>query len=83
MKEVATKTDKTYYPYKSYCYYPLSKSIACVLSQQDLLDECEHWRNHVIPENCLADIYDGKSWKQFMNFKGKPFLSEPYNLGLM
>ena len=37
----------------------------------------------MIPENCLADIYDGKIWKQFMNFKGKPFLSEPYNLGLM
>ena len=37
----------------------------------------------MIPENCLADIYDGKIWKQFINFNGKPFLAEPYNLGLM
>ena len=83
LKELITKTNKMYYPYKTYCYYPLSKSISSVLSQQDLMDQCEHWRNRVIPDNTLADIHDGRIWKKFMTFEGRPFLSNPYNLGLM
>ena len=83
LKEVITKTDKKYYPCKTYCYYPLSKSITNVLCQQSIMDQCEHWRNRVISENVLADVYDGRVWKKFMKFKDKPFLSEPYNLGLM
>ena len=83
LKQVITKADKKYYPYKTYCYYPLSKSISSVLGQHDLLDRCEHWRKRVIPDNTLADIYDGRVWKNFMTFKGRPFLSNPYNLGLM
>ena len=47
------------------------------------MDQCEHWRNRVISEDVLADVYDGKVWKKFMKFKDKSFLSEPYNLGLM
>ena len=83
LKQVITKADKKYYPYKTYCYYPLSKSISSVLGQQDLLDRCEHWRKRVIPDNTQADIYDGRVWKKFMTFEGRPFLSHPYNLGLM
>ena len=83
LKQVITKADKKYYPYKTYCYYPLSKSISSVLGQHDLLDQCEHWRKRVIPDNTLADIYDGRVWKNFMTFKGRTFLSNPYNLGLM
>ena len=47
------------------------------------MDQCEHWRNRVIPDGTLADVYDGRIWKKFMNFEGRPFLSNPYNLGLM
>jgi len=36
-----------------------------------------------VPEDVLADIYDGRVWKQFLNYNGKPFLSQKYNLGLM
>lgn len=56
LKEVITKTDKKYYPYKSYCYYPLSKSISSVLGQNDLMDQCEKWRMRTIPDGTLADI---------------------------
>jgi len=31
----------------------------------------------------LADIYDGRTWKKFMTFEGRPFVAHPYNLGLM
>jgi len=83
LKEVITKTGKKYYPLKTYCYYPLSKSISSVLGRNDLMEQCEKWRMRTIPNGTLADIYDGRIWKKFMNIEGRPFLSHPYNLGLM
>ena len=83
LKEVITKTGKKFYPIKSYCYYPLAKSISSVLRQHNLMDQCEHWRSRNISENNFADVYDGRVWKEFMNYDGKPFLSRPYNLGSM
>jgi len=83
LKEVITKTGKKFYPIKSYCYYPLVKSMSSVLSQHNLIDQCEQWRSRNVQDNTLADIYDGRIWKEFMTYKGKPFLSMPYNLGLM
>ena len=77
------KADKKYYPFKTYYYYQLSESISNVLGQQDLLDLCEHWRKRVVPDNNLADTYDGRVLKIFMTFIGRPFPSNPYNLGLM
>ena len=80
LKEVITLSGKKYYPLKSYCYYPLVRSLTNVLNQADLL---EHWRSRNIPNNVLADVYDGKVWREFLNYKGKEFLSKKYNLGLM
>jgi len=47
------------------------------------LDKCELWRKQEVPPVFLSDIYDGTVWKSFMNYNGRLFLSEPYNLGLM
>lgn len=83
VKEVILKADRKFYPLKTYCYYPLVKSLSNVLNQQNLMEQCEHWRTRVIPENTLADIYDGRIWNEFLTYKDRPFLSNPYNLGLM
>ena len=34
-------------------------------------------------DNVYADEYDGKIWKNFQSYDGKPFLTEARNLGLM
>jgi len=47
------------------------------------MEQCEKWRMRTIPNGTLPDIYDGRIWKKFMNIQGRPFLSHPYNLGLM
>ena len=83
MKTIITNTDKKIYPCKSYCYYPLKNSISSVLSRGNLLEQCEHWRNRVIPHHTLADVYDGQVWQDFLTYEGTPFLSNPHNLGLM
>ena len=57
--------------------------MTAVLSRADLLEQCEHWRNRNIPENVLADVYDGRVWKEFLTYKGRPFLTNKHNMGLM
>ena len=32
-----------------------------------------------MPENVLADVYDGEVWKQFQHVDGQPFLASPWN----
>ncbi|XP_020894762.2 uncharacterized protein LOC110233779 [Exaiptasia diaphana] len=44
---------------------------------------CELWRKRNIPKGFLADVFDGKVWKDFMYIEGKPFLAEPRNYALM
>ena len=34
-------------------------------------------------DNVYADVHDGKIWKDFQPYNGKPFLSEARTLGLM
>ena len=83
LKVVITKTDRKFYPLKSYCYYPIVKSLSAILNRQDLLKQCEHWRARNILNNTLADIYDGRVWQEFLMYKGRPFLSDPHNIALM
>ena len=42
-------------------------------------EACEKWREREMCDN----VYDGKIWKDFQSYDGKPFLSEARNLGLM
>lgn len=65
LKVIITNADKKFYPCKTYCYYSLKSSISTILSRQNLLEQCEHWRDRSIPDNTLADIYDGRVWKDF------------------
>ena len=77
------KGETKLYPYKTYCYYPLHKSLPRILLRKNYLELCEKWRDRTVPEGMLSDIYDGLVWKEFLNYKGQPFLSQPHNLALM
>ena len=56
LKTIITNADKKFYPCKTYSYYSLKSSISTILSQENLLDQCEHWRGRNVPDNTLADI---------------------------
>ena len=47
------------------------------------LELCEEWRGVSRPEGILTDVYDGKLWKEWMDFDNVPFLKVPGNLILM
>ena len=68
-------------PYKSYCYYGLKKSLQKLLQLPEFVTLCNKWRSSVhvnTEENTMWDIYDGRIWKQFMQYNGEPFLEKPF-----
>jgi hypothetical protein len=72
--------------YRPHCAYPYSSLIARLsnlFAQKDFEDLIEQWRKRTIIDNCYADIYDGRTWSNFQNVDGVPFLSEPGNLAFM
>ena len=78
-KEVVLKNGKKIlYPKKVYCYRKLKESLYLSMERKGMLLLCEHWRNRCVPSGCLADVYDGRVWKEFGDFFG-----QPHNLGLM
>ena len=83
LKTVRTSAGSTaLYPRMLYCYKSFIESLQGMLLRPDFLNSCEKWRNRSIQEGCLEDVYDGRIWKEFMSYKGTPFLSVPYNFAL-
>lgn len=80
MKSIQTSTGTTtLYPRVLYCYKSLAQSLKDLLLRPGFIEISERWRNREVPQDTLADIYDGKVWQEFQNINGVPFLSLPYN----
>lgn len=73
-----------FYALKTYCYKSIIDSLETLLKRPGLEEECDKWKTRTINDDLYADVYDGKVWKQFGNWKGnKPFLDLPRSFGLM
>ena len=80
LKTCKGRKNTVFRPFKVYCCQSIIQSLSKLLSRSNFLIRCEDWRNRVLPSTILADVYDGCIWKEFVNFRGRPFLSEPYCL---
>lgn len=80
--EIANKK-VVFHPIKVYCYKRLQDSLQLLLQRPGFYDDCEEVRNHRRKDNLFRDVFDGNLWNEFKNYKGKPFLSEPFTYGLM
>lgn len=69
-----------YHPFKVYCCQSIIHTLKHLLTRPNFLLSCEKWRDRIIPREMLGDIYDGRVWKEFSDFQGKPFLSKPHSL---
>lgn len=69
-----------YHPFKVYCCQSTIHTLKHILTHPNFLLSCEKCRNKIIPREMLGDIYDGRVSKQFSEFQGKPFLSDPHSL---
>lgn len=84
LKEVILKNGrKRFYPFKVYCYNSIIEKLKQLIARPGFMINCESWRNRNVPNGFLADIFDGKVWKDFMYVEGKPFFAAPHNYGLM
>jgi len=71
------------YPKCSFCHRNVTKNLQGLAHRPGFNEACEKWREREMCDNVYADVYDGKIWKDFQSYNGKPFLSEARNLGLM
>lgn len=71
----------TYQPKHIYCYRSVTTYLKELLMHPGFIQKCEQWRNR--PElGRMCDVYDGKVWRDFLDYEGKPFLSLPFNFAL-
>ena len=83
LRKVVLRGDKVaFYPFKTYCYSSLQKSLAQLLCCPGVLSKCSHWKSKMNSE-VIEDIYSSKVWKEYQQFNNEPFLSEPNSFGLM
>lgn len=73
---------KFFYPFLTYCYIGLEASIQALVNRSSFLINCEKWRQRSKDTGVLSDVYDGEIWKEFMEYKGDPFLSKENNFAL-
>ena len=82
MKLVKTPNQKTlFYPRLVYCYKSVIESLQELLLRPHFVNKCELWRERKHDAGMYNDIHDGKVWEDFSEYKGKPFLSLPFNFG--
>ena len=85
LKKVLVGKGSKLVPCKSFVYNSIISGLAAMVARKDFLAKCEHWtsRQDNIPVGILADIYEGRVWRDFSSILGRPFLSQPNNLCLM
>ena len=73
------------YPHKVFCYQSLIKTLQTFVSRTGFTEKCELWRKREIRSfaQVLCDVFEGRIWKEFQHYNGKPFLAEPRNFAFM
>jgi len=73
---VTTKGNRKYYPHIVYPYISLVSSLQALFLRPNFCYNCEAWRQNFCRGNrgLLSDLYDGKLWNDFQEFKGRDFL---------
>ena len=68
-----------FYANKLYCFNSVIDQLEGVLKRPGVPEMCEQWCDRQVPENIVADVYDGRIWKDFLTYKGSNFLNAPTN----
>jgi len=58
----------------------VAKQLQQMFLRPGFTNKLELWRKRHIPPNVWADVFDGRIWREFQSYKGKPFLSTSGNL---
>ena len=69
-------------PRMTFCYRPLQKSIAHLYQKKAFFELCQKWRQRIVPDDLMGDVYDGDVWKSFKGVDQQTFVQNPFNLML-
>ena len=84
LREVTLKSGETrLYPFKVYCYQSVTDTLRRFLQRPGFTMKCELWRERGTPEGFLADVFDGRVWKEWQYVDGEAFLAAPKNYAFM
>ena len=84
MKQMRTKNGSLFlHPKNLYCFKKLSDSLRSLVTRPGFLEKCETWRKRKPTEECMADVFEGKVWKEFLDSDKNEYFSTPGNLGVM
>ena len=87
LKEVQCKDDtKKLYPYKVYCYRSIENSLKTFLDRPGFVEKCVAWRSRPYIPGYFRDVYDGRIWRQFMEYPhvdNTPYLQKRNGYGLI
>ena len=74
-------------PFKTYCYYPIERSLKSMVACEGFLEKCKEWQTRTCEENVYRDVYDGEVWKTFTGntgfYKSTKFTWPYVELGLV
>lgn len=82
MKIININGNQKLVPKKTFCYKSLEESLKILVNRKDFEDQCESWRNRIVSEDIMIDVYDGDVWKDF-NGRSYNFFTEERNYGVM
>ena len=84
LREVALKSGQIrLYPFKVYCYQSVIGTLKRFLQRPGFTMKCKLWRERGIPDGFLADVFDGRVWKEWQYVDGEAFLAVPRNYEFM
>ena len=63
-------------PFRVFCYHSIKVTLQEMFMRPNFIEMCERWRDRNIPDGTLADIYDGRVWKEFMVVNDTSFEQE-------
>ena len=79
VKTVELAAGKKILPLHTYCYVDLHTSLQNLLHQAEFVTISEHWRSR----NTSDGLLNGRVWKNFLKWNGKPFLEEPHSFAAL
>lgn len=65
MKIININGNQKLVPKIIFCYKSLEESLKILVNRKDCEDQCESWRNRIVSEDIMIDVYDGDVWKDF------------------
>ena len=84
MKQMRSKNGSLFlHPKNLYCFKRLTDSLRSLITRPGFIENCESWRNKRPTGDAMADVFDGKVWKEFLDSDGEKFFSTSANLGVM